>query len=139
MHSSSFTTLARRARIVYGIGIVEGANGDDHVNQDTKNSLEVITLAVTEEVTNHQNSENEDDGIEDLEVQVERVTQTPCDDYNERSIEESGLNGCAEDMGKGEVHLVVPSFIDGCDVFGSFFDNRNQNETNEAMIISHGA
>lgn len=39
-------------------------------------------------------------------------------------------------MGESKVHLVVPSFVNGCDVLGGFFDDGNQNETNEATLVS---
>lgn len=60
--------LASRSRGVFRIGVVEGGDGDDHVDQNTKNSFEVIALAVAEEVADHQNGENEDNSIKDLKV-----------------------------------------------------------------------
>lgn len=69
--------LASRSCSVFRIGVVEGGDSDDHVDQNAKNSFEVIALAVTEEVADHQNGENEYDGIKDLKVEVELMAETP--------------------------------------------------------------
>lgn len=64
------------------------------------------------------------------------MAETPRDNDDERSVEESGLDGCAEDVGESEVHLVVPSLVNGCNMLGGLFDNGNQDQTNEATLIS---
>lgn len=119
-----------------GVWVVESGNGDDHVDQNAKYSFQVVTLAVTEKVADHQNGKDEDYGIKDLEVEVELVTKTPRDDDNERGIEEGGLDGCTEDVRESKVHLVVPSLVNGCDVLGGFFDDGNQDQAHKAKLIS---
>ena len=67
-----------------------------------------------------------------MEVEVHAVSETPADDYDERCVEKGRLDGCAENVRQGEVHLIVPCFIDGCEVFCGFFDERYEDETHEA-------
>jgi hypothetical protein len=64
------------------------------------------------------------------------VAQTPCYHNDERSVEKSGLDRCTENMGEGEVHLIIPGFVNGCDVLGSFFDHGYEDKTNKTVDIS---
>ena len=43
------------------------------------------------------------------------------------------MYGGAEDVRKGEVHLIVPGFVNGGEVLGGFFDEGNKDETHEGV------
>ena len=115
------------------VGVVERGDGDDHVDQDAESTFEVVGLLIPEEVAHNDDGEDEDDDVEDFEVEVHALVETPTDDDDEGRVEESGLEGCAKDVGECEVHLVVPSFVNGGDVLGGLLDQRHKDETHEAV------
>jgi hypothetical protein len=114
------------------IWIEERSNCDDHVHKHAQHAFEVIGLAVAEEIADDEDGQDEYDGIENLEVEVHAVAEAPTYDDDEGRVEERSLDRCAEDVGQREVHLIVPGFIYGGDVFGGFLDEGDKDEAKEA-------
>lgn len=52
------------------VWIIEGCYSDDDVYENAQSTLEVIGLAVAQEVSSHDDSEDEDDSVEDFEIQI---------------------------------------------------------------------
>lgn len=50
------------------VRIIERRDSDDDVNHYAQCSLEIVGLAVAQEVPGDNDSENEDDGVEDFEI-----------------------------------------------------------------------
>jgi hypothetical protein len=117
------------------IRIVERTNGNDNVNEHAKHTFQVVALAVPQEIANHEDGQDQDDGVEDFKVEFHFGANPPADNDDERRIEEGCLDGGAEDVGEGEVHLVVPGFIHGCDVFCCLFNDRDKDEADESAAI----
>lgn len=105
-----------------------------------KGSLEVVGLAVAQEVANHNNGENEQNDHEDLKVEIHILTHGPAHNDDQRSIEKRSLNGGTDAMEKSKIlctvsfglhfrsmlthDLAIPSFIDSSQMLRSFLDER---------------
>lgn len=118
------------------IGVIPRTDRDEHVDEDTQRTLEVVALLVSEEVADHDDSEDQDDRVEDFKVQAHVLVKAPAHEHDEGSVEQSGLDGSAENVGEGEVHLVVVSFVHGCDVFGYLFDDGDEDQTHETVAYA---
>jgi hypothetical protein len=135
--SSSLTAFrsAGSARLMRRIRIVERRNGNDHVDEHAEYALEVIAFSITQEAANDEYGQDQDHGVEDFKVEIQWHFKAPCDDHDERGVEESGLDGGAQDVGECEVHLVVPCLVDGSNVFCCLFDEGDEDETEEAGLL----
>ena len=78
---------------------------DDDVDHDAEGTFKVIGLLVAQEIANNNDSENEDDGVEDFEVEIlgfisfrsysasrlqkayHMLMETPADKDHQRSVE----------------------------------------------------
>lgn len=100
-----------------GVRIVVGSDGDDNVDEDEQAALEVVRFLVAEEGAYNEHSEDERDGVENFELQVHPDVETPANYDDERGVQEGSLDGSAEDVGKGKVHLAIISLVDSEDVF----------------------
>jgi hypothetical protein len=96
------------------IRVEECTNSNDNVYQDAKDTFKIVRLSISQERPDNQNSEDEGHRVENLKVHVHVDAQSPADDDDKGSVEQSGLDTGAEDVGEGEVHLVVPGFVNGC-------------------------
>jgi hypothetical protein len=96
-------------------------------------ALEVVALAVLDEVVDDQHGDEEDDRLEALEVQSHGLVHDPPKDDKEGGDEESNLHGAADCDVDGQVHLALVCDDDGCHVFGGVSDDRNQNQTDEGL------
>jgi hypothetical protein len=111
------TTLTSRLSAMDRVGIKERTNGDNHVDEHAQHALQIIGFPVAEERADHENSQDEGNSVEDLEVEIHVDTKTPADEHDERSVKEGSLDAGTENVGKGKVHLVVPGFVDGGEMF----------------------
>jgi hypothetical protein len=91
--------------------------GNDDVDEHAEHAFKVVGLLVTEKGTDNEDSQDERDRVENLELHVHADIQAPADDDDQRSVEQSGLNGGAEYMGKSHIHLSVVGFVNGEKVF----------------------
>lgn len=73
------------------IWVEESCDGYDYVHQHAQYTFEIIALSVAQEVTDHQDREDQHDGIEEMEVEVHAEAEPPADDNDEWCIEESSL------------------------------------------------
>lgn len=71
-----------------------------------------MTYLISQEIAHNDDRHDEDNDVEDLEVEVHWLVQTPAYDDYERGVEQGCLYGCAHAVCKGEIHLVVPCFVD---------------------------
>ena len=99
----------------------------------THGALEVVALAVLDEIVDDQHGDEEDDRLEALEVQSHGLVHDPAEDDKEGGDEKSDLHGAADCDVDGQVHLALVCDDDGCHVFGGVSDDRNQNQTNEGL------
>ena len=106
---------------------------NNNINQNTQTPLHIITLLISQKATHNNNRHNQHHNIKHLEIQIHGFIKAPTDDYDEGRVEKGGLDGGAEDVCEGEVHLIVPGFVDGREVLGGFFDEGNENETHEGV------
>lgn len=70
-----------------GIWIIPCRDSDIDIHDDTQRAFEIIRLLVAQEVSNDQDSKNEDSNIEQLKVQVQTLSETPSDDDGQRTVE----------------------------------------------------
>ena len=103
------------------------------INQNTQTPLHIITLLIPQKTPNNNNCHDQHHDVKHLEVQIHRFTKAPADDYDKGGIKESGLYGGAKDVRKGEVHLIVPGFVNSGEVLSGLFDERNKDETHEGV------
>ena len=115
------------------VRVVERRDGDDNVDKDAEGALKVVRLAVPNKVADDEDGEDKHHGIEDFEVEVHVLAEAPADEDDEGGVEQGGLDGGAEDMGDGKIHLVVPSFVDGGQVLGGLFDKRDKDQAHEGV------
>ena len=106
---------------------------DDDINQDTQTALHIITLLIPQKAPHNNDRHNQHHNIKHLKIQIHSFIEAPADDYDEGGVEKGRLDGGAKDVRKGEVHLIVPGFVNGGEVLGGFFDEGNENETHEGV------
>lgn len=111
---------------------VEG-QGDDDVGSEAHAALEVVALAVSDEVVNDQHGEEEDDGLEALEVQGHGLADDPAEDDEEGSDEQGDLHAAADRDTNGQVHLVLVRDNAGGDVLGGVADDGKEDQTDEGL------
>jgi hypothetical protein len=111
---------------------VEG-QGDDDVGAEAHAALEVVALAVSDEVVDDQHGEEEDDGLEALEVQGHGLADDPAEDDEEGSDEQGDLHAAADRDANGQVHLVLVRDDAGGDVLGGVADDGQEDQTNEGL------
>lgn len=71
-----------------------------------------MTYLISQEIAHNDDRHDEHHDVEDLEVEVHWFVQTPAYDHHERGVEQCCLDRGAHAVRKGEVHLVVPCFVD---------------------------
>ena len=111
--------------------ITQPTNND--IYQNTQSPLHIITLLISQKAPHNNNRHNQHHDIKHFEIQIHGFIKAPADDHDKRGIKKGGLDGGAKDMCEGEVHLVVPGFVNGGEVLGSFFDEGNKDETHEGV------
>ena len=109
----------------------ELTNNDIH--QDTKSTLQVVGLLITQEIADDEDGKDEDNNVEGFESEVHALVQAPAYEDDQRRVEECGLDGSSEDVSKGKVHLIIPCFVYGSQVFRRFLHQRYQDETHEEI------
>ena len=95
--------------------------------------LQPIRLPIPQEIPHHQNSQHNQHNHKNLEIQIHWFTQYPTHDDDQRTIEERRLDGWTEAVEEGNVDDAVVGFVDGCEVFGCFFDERKEDKTEELI------
>lgn len=106
--------LRPTASMALRVRIEERTDRNDDIYKNAENTLEVIRLSISQERTNDEDGKDESHRVENFKVHIHADVQAPADEDDKWGVEQRGLNRGAEDMGQGEVHLIVPSFIDGC-------------------------
>lgn len=122
-----------REEVIWVEGGSKSQRTNQHINQYTQRTLQIIRLLIAEEVAHHNNGESQDNDIKGLETEIHPLIESPSDKDDQRGVEERGLDGGAEDVGQGEIHLVVPCLVDRCQVLREFFDHGDEDETHEAV------
>lgn len=72
-----------------------------------------MTYLISQEIAHNNDRHDEDHDIEYFKVEVHWLVQAPAHDDHERRIEQRCLYCGAHAVRKGEIHLVVPCFVDG--------------------------
>jgi hypothetical protein len=116
---------------------VEG-QGDYDVSSQAHATLEVVALAISDQVVNDQHGKEEDDGLEALEVQGHGLADDPAEDDEEGSDEKGDLHAAANRDTDGQVHLVLVGDDAGGDVLGGVADNREEDQTDEGLADVEG-
>lgn len=125
--------LRGRAVLLGQGGVIKRRDGDDDVDDDHEEALEVVALLIAQEVAHGDDGEDEHDEVEDVKVEPHVKLHAPADNNNKRPIEEGRLQGRAEDVRQGEVHLVVPRLVDGRDVLGRLLHQRHEDQAHEGV------
>jgi len=79
-------------RIFFRIWVPECRDRDVDVDENAKRSLKVVRFLVPQEVTDHEDSEDKDNNIEERETQVHREVESPSNEHDKRGVEKRGLN-----------------------------------------------
>lgn len=109
------------------------SHSDGYVKRDEKKPLEIVALLVLQEAPNSDNRQYQHDNVEDLKLEIHLLAQTPGHDDGQRPVEQGGLQGGAQDVGEGKVHLVVPGLVDGGQVLGELLDEGDEDEADEGV------
>ena len=96
-------------------------------------ALEVVALSVLDEVVDNQDGDEEDDGLEALEVQSHGLAHDPAKNDKEGCNEERDLHRAANCDVNGQIHLALVCDDDGCDVLGGVSDDGDQDQTDECL------
>jgi len=112
--------------------------GDWRLRSDTHCAFEVVALAVLDQVVHDKHAEEEDDGLEALEVQRHRLVDDPAQDDQERGDEERDLHAAADGDVDCEIHLALVRDNDGCDMLGCVADDRQEDQTDEGLADVRG-
>lgn len=121
------------AQVIRVFGVDPEGDGDNDVGAETHGALKVVALPVLDQIVDNEDRQEEDDGLEALEVQRHVLTQDPAEDDKEGGDEEGDLHGAADGDADGQVHLVLVRDDDGSDVLGRIADDGQQNQTNEGF------
>lgn len=136
--SRSENALDHRPDIASIIRVDVERQSDDDVSSQAHAALEVVALAIADEVVDDEDGEEEDDGLEALEVQRHGLADDPAEDDEEGGDEEGDLHAAADRDADGQVHLVLVRDDAGGDVLGGVADNREQDETDEGLADVRG-
>jgi hypothetical protein len=115
------------------IRVDEERKRNDGVDTNTHGTLEVVTLSVLDEVVNDQNRDEEDNGLEALEVQGHRLVHDPAKKYEEGSDEKRDLHGGSDGHVDSEIHFALVCDDDSGDVLGGVSNNGNEDETDKSL------
>lgn len=115
------------------IGVDVECKSDDGVNSNTHGALEVIALTVLNEVVDNQNGDEENHGLEALEVERHWLVHDPAENDKEWGNEEGDLHGAANGDVDSQIHLALVCDNDGRDVFGCVSDYRYQYKTDKSL------
>lgn len=115
------------------VGVDVEGKCDDGVDGNAHGALEVVALAVLNEVVDNQDGDEEDHGLEALEVEGHGLVHDPAEDNEERSDKEGDLHRGSNGHVDSEVHLALVSDHDGCDVFGGVSDNGDEDQADKSL------
>ena len=115
-----------------------GGEGGWRLRSDTHCAFEVVALAVLDQVVHDKHAEEEDDGLEALEVQRHRLVDDPAQYDQERGDEERNLHAAADGDVDREIHLALVRDNDGCDMLGCVTDDRQEDQTDEGLADVRG-
>ena len=110
-----------------------GRHTDDDINQNTQTPLQIITLLVFQEVAHDDDGQDQDDDVEDFEIEIHALVQAPAHYHHQGGVEERCLNRRTQNMRQGEVHLVIPGFVNGSEVLRYLFDEGDEDETHKGV------
>ena len=79
---------------------MEGRDGTTHNQHGT---LEVIRLAIAQEVANNDNGQDKQDNHEDFKVEVHVLVHGPADQNDKRGVEQGRLDRGADAVEEGKV------------------------------------
>lgn len=106
--------------------------------QDT---FEVIASSVQYQEIDHEDRDEERNGLEQVEVQTHALIHAPTQDDNNRGDEQGNLNTRSDGNTNGKIHLVLRGDSDGSNVLGGVTDDGQDNETNEGLtdgrVLNH--
>lgn len=83
---------------MWRIRVVKGRYGDGDVKNNEQEALEVVTLLILEEPSDGQDGKDQHDEVEDVEVEIHGLVQSPADNNGQGSVEEGSLKSGAEDV-----------------------------------------
>lgn len=115
------------------IRVDEESQSDNDVGANAHSALEVVALSVLNEVVDDQNTEEEDHGLESLEVKGHGLAHDPAKKNHERSDKQRDLHRATNRHVDGQIHLILVGNNDGRDVLCSVSDDGKQNQTNESL------
>lgn len=105
----------------------------DYLRSQAHGALEVVALAVLNQVIDNQDRDEEDDGLEALEVQSHGLTHDPAENNEEGGNEKRNLHGAANCNINGQVHLALVRNDNGGDVFSGVSNDRDQDQTDKRL------
>ena len=77
------------------IGIVVRSDRNEHIDKHREGALEVVGFLVSKEVADHDDGQDEHDGVEELEVEAHVDAQAPAHDDDEGRVEQGRLDAGA--------------------------------------------
>ena len=114
--------------------LVDGkANGHDRVRPEQNRTLEPVRAAVDNDEGAHEYSEYQRPDLEALEVERQRLVDTPADDNEQRNDEHGDLRGASHSDAKRHVEPVFVCEDDRGRVLGRVAGDGQQNARNESL------
>lgn len=124
---------AARDRVACIVGVNPHGQCDDHVGTDAHSAFQVVTLSVSNQVVNHENTDEEDDSLEHLEVESHGLTHGPAEKNKEGGDEKSNLERGSNGDTNCKVHLILVCHDTRGNVFCCVSDNGQKNQTNKSL------
>lgn len=69
------STMAFRKRV----GVPECCNSNVDIDNNAQGTFKIVGLLVSQKVTDHQDTQDQHDNVEEVEVQVHSLVQSPAD------------------------------------------------------------
>jgi hypothetical protein len=91
-----------------------------------QSSFQPVGLPVSEEVAHHDDGQHKQSNHEDFEVEIQGLADGPSDENHEWGVEQGSLDGGAKAVVEGYVNDSVPCLVDGGEMLGGFFNEREK-------------
>ena len=109
------------------IGVDVKGKGNDGVDANAHGAFKVVALSVLDQVVDDENGDEEDHGLETLEVKGHGLVHDPAENDKEGRDEEGDLHRGTDGDVDSEVHLALVCNNNSGYVFGGIANDGNQN------------
>lgn len=99
--------MRRRSSSLH-LGIVPRGDSNNQVDKHAEPTFKVIRLPIPQKVPNDKNGQDNQDDQEQLKIETHLLPQPPAHNYNQRRIQQRGLDRRAKTMKERKVDLIVP-------------------------------